>query len=87
MIAGTPSQRVVFLLVGGVLALLRRAHALAGGAPASADRFYLMLTAHGHRHAVFWIIFFEIAVLYFAGSVLLKCRLAAPALGLDRILR
>jgi cytochrome c oxidase subunit 1 len=27
---------------------------------------------------VFWIIFFEIAVLYFAASVLLKCRLATP---------
>jgi cytochrome c oxidase subunit 1 len=27
---------------------------------------------------VFWIIFFEIAVLYFAASTLLKCRLATP---------
>ena len=37
-----------------------------------------MLTAHGLDMLVFWIIFFEIAVLYFAGSTLLKCRLATP---------
>src|SRR5574338_492065 len=45
-----------------------------------ADWFYLVLTAHGVNMLVFWIIFFEIAVLYFAGSTLLKCRLATPRL-------
>ena len=27
---------------------------------------------------IFWIIFFEIAVLYFASSTLLRCRIATP---------
>ena len=72
---------VVFLLVGGILALLvtltrwQAVHLL------PADWFYLVLTGHGLNMLVFWIIFFEIAVLYFAGSTLLGCRLATPKLG------
>ena len=37
-----------------------------------ADWFYLILTAHGLDMLIFWIIFFEIAVLYFASAVLLN---------------
>jgi cytochrome c oxidase subunit 1 len=69
---------VVFLLVGGLLALGvvgTRWQALHWLAP---DRFYQVLTGHGLNMLVFWIIFFEIAVLYFAGSTLLRSRLAAP---------
>ena len=43
-----------------------------------ADWFYLALTAHGFDVLLVWIIFFEMAVLYFASAVLLNCRLAAP---------
>ena len=43
--------------------------------------FYLVLTAHGINVLLFWIIFFEIALLYFASAVLLNCRLATPQLG------
>ncbi|MCB1882324.1 MAG: cbb3-type cytochrome c oxidase subunit I, partial [Gammaproteobacteria bacterium] len=35
-------------------------------------------TAHGIDMLIFWIIFFEVAVLYFASSTLLRCRLATP---------
>ncbi len=68
----------VSLLVAGLLALgvaLTRwpaVHLL------PADQFYMYLTAHGVDALLFWIIFFEIAVLYFASSTLLRCRLAAP---------
>ena len=71
---------VVFLLLGGILALLvaltrwQAVHLL------PPDWFYLVLTGHGLDMLVFWIIFFEIAVLYFASSILLGCRLAAPRL-------
>ncbi len=71
---------VVFLLFGGVLAILvtltrwQAVHLL------PADWFYLVLTGHGLNMLVFWIIFFEIAVLYFAGSTLLGCRLPTPRL-------
>ena len=68
----------VSLLVAGILALgvaLTRwpaVHLL------PADQFYMFLTAHGLDALIFWIIFFEIAILYFASSTLLRCRLAAP---------
>ena len=69
---------VVSLLVGGLLAIgvvLTRWQAVHLLPP---DLFYQVLTAHGLNMLVFWIIFFEIAVLYFAASTLLKCRLATP---------
>jgi len=69
---------VVFLAVGGLFGLMvaltrwKAVHLL------PADWFYLVLTAHGINVLIVWIIFFEIAVLYFASSVLLGCRLATP---------
>jgi len=69
---------VVFLLFGGVLALLVALTRWPAVHLLSADWFYLVLTAHGLDMLVFWIIFFEIAVLYFCSSTLLRCRLATP---------
>ena len=69
---------VVSLLVGGVLALLIALTRWPAVHLLPADWFYLVLTAHGVDMLVCWIIFFEIAVLYFAASTLLKCRLATP---------
>src|SRR5688500_13375473 len=69
---------VVSLLIGGLLAIgvvLTRWQAVHLLPP---DMFYQFLTAHGINMLIFWIIFFEIAVLYFAGSTLLKARLATP---------
>jgi len=72
---------VVFLLIGGVfglsIALTRwpAVHLL------PADWFYLALTAHGFDVLLAWIIFFEMAVLYFASAILLNCRLAGPRWG------
>ncbi len=69
---------VVFLLLGGVLALgvaLTRWPAVHW---LQADTFYQVLTAHGIDMLIFWIIFFEMAVLYFCASTLLRCRLATP---------
>ncbi len=69
---------VVFLLIGGILAIgvvLTRWPAIHW---LEADTFYQVLTAHGIDMLIFWIIFFEIAVLYFASSTLLRCRIATP---------
>ncbi len=69
---------VVFLAVGGLFGILvaltrwKAVHLL------PADWFYLALTAHGLDVLVVWIIFFEMAVLYFASAVLLGSRLATP---------
>jgi cytochrome c oxidase subunit I len=46
-----------------------------------ADLFYRFLTLHGLNMLIFFIIFFEMAVLYFAGPILLSCRLPAPRFG------
>jgi cytochrome c oxidase subunit I len=46
-----------------------------------ADLFYRFLTLHGLNMLIFFIIFFEMAVLYFAGPVLLGSRLPAPRTG------
>ena len=69
---------VVALLVGGLLAIgvvLTRWPAVHW---LPADTFYMVLTAHGIDMLIFWIIFFEVAVLYFASSTLLRCRIATP---------
>jgi cytochrome c oxidase subunit 1 len=69
---------VVSLLVGGILALLVILTRWPAVHLLPADWFYLALTAHGTDMLVFWMIFFEIAVLYFCATVLLRCRIAAP---------
>jgi cytochrome c oxidase subunit 1 len=71
---------VVFLAIGGLFALsvaLTRWPAVHLLPP---DWFYLALTAHGVDALLVWIIFFEIAVLYFASAVVLNSRLAVPKL-------
>ncbi len=72
---------VVFLLVGGTFGLLVGLTRWPAVHLLPADQFYLVLTAHGLNVLIFWIIFFEIALLYFCSAVLLKCRLATPKLG------
>jgi len=68
----------VSLLVAGILALgviltrWQEVHLL------PADLFYQVLTGHGINALLFWCIFFEIAIMYFAASTLLRTRLAAP---------
>jgi len=69
---------VVTLLLGGVLALLLVLTRWQAIHLVDADNFYLYLTAHGLDMLVAWIIFFEIAILYFCSSTLLRCRLATP---------
>jgi len=68
----------VCLLIAGILGLgviltrWQEVHLL------PADLFYQVLTGHGLNALIFWIIFFEMAILYFASSTLLRTRLAAP---------
>ena len=45
-----------------------------------AEMYYRFLTAHGLNMLIFWVIFFEMAVLYFAGPVMLNCRQPARKL-------
>ena len=71
----------IFLIVGGIAALLvlltrwQVVHLL------DAAWFYRMLTIHGMSMLIFFILFFEMAVLYFAGAVVLNSRVPAPRVG------
>lgn len=69
---------VLALLVGGIMALFVILTRWPAVKLLPADQFYLVLTAHGVDMLLVWIIFFEMAVLYFASSTLLRCRLATP---------
>jgi cytochrome c oxidase subunit 1 len=72
---------VAFLAIGGLFGLSVALTRWPAVHLLPANWFYLALTAHGLDVLLLWIIFFEIAVLYFASSTLLNCRLAAPRLG------
>ncbi len=71
----------VALLIGGIAALLvlltrwQAVHLL------DAVWFYRILTVHGMNMLIFFIIFFEMAILYFAGPVLLNSRVPAIKTG------
>jgi cytochrome c oxidase subunit 1 len=69
---------VLCLLAGGILALVVTLTRWPAVHLLPADMFYLALTAHGIDMLIFWIIFFEMAILYFCSSTLLRCRLATP---------
>jgi cytochrome c oxidase subunit 1 len=72
---------VLAILFGGVaavLVLLTRWPAVHLLEPAL---YYRALTFHGINMLIFWIIFFEIAILYFAGPIVLGSRVAWPRAG------
>jgi len=69
---------VVFLAIGGLAGLLVALTRWPAVHLLPADDFYLALTAHGLDVLLVWIIFFEMALLYFASAILLNSRLAAP---------
>ncbi len=69
---------VVFLAVGGLFGLGVAMTRWPAVHLLPADWFYLALTAHGLDVLVVWIIFFEVALLYFASAILLNSRIATP---------
>lgn len=72
---------VVYLAIGGILALLialtrwQVVHLL------PAKTFYELLSTHGMAMLIFWILFFEMAGLIFGSTVLLSTRMMVPVLG------
>ena len=72
---------IVFLAIGGSFGLMVALTRWPAVHLLPSDWFYLILTAHGLDVLIVWIIFFEMAVLYFASAVLLGSRLATPKLG------
>jgi cytochrome c oxidase subunit 1 len=69
---------VVFLLVGGLFGLMVALTRWPAVHLLKSDWFYLVLTGHGLDVLLVWIIFFEMAVLYFSSAILLNSRIATP---------
>ena len=69
------------LLVGGIAAVLVLLTRWDVVLLLDASMFYRMLTIHGMNMLIFFIIFFEMAVLYFASAVILSSRVPAPRTG------
>ncbi|MBI4287012.1 MAG: cbb3-type cytochrome c oxidase subunit I, partial [Chloroflexi bacterium] len=72
---------VVMLTLGGIMALLIALTRWEAVHLLPADWYYRLTSAHGMTMLVFWIVFFEVAGLYFGGAVVLNSRLPKPALG------
>jgi cytochrome c oxidase subunit I len=71
---------VVFLLVGGIGAILLGLTRWPAIHLLSAEWYYRVLTLHGLNMLIFWILNFEIAIIYFVGTTLLNTRLFSNAL-------
>jgi cytochrome c oxidase subunit 1 len=66
---------VVYLLVGAIAALLLVLTRWPAVHLLDTAWFYRILTLHGINMLIFWILFFEVAVLYFACTTLLNTKL------------
>jgi cytochrome c oxidase subunit 1 len=72
---------VGFLALGGVLALLIALTRWEAVHLLPTAQFYEFVSTHGTVMLIFWILFFEMAGLIFAGTVLLSARMVIPGLG------
>ena len=81
LIKANAVMAVIFLLVGGLMGLLVALTRWPAVHLLGAEDFYAVLTAHGLDVLLFWILFFEVALLYFTSAPLLNSRLATPRLG------
>ena len=72
---------VVALLLGAITALLLALTRWQAVHLLSAVWYYRILGLHGMNNLIFFIIYFEMAVLWFTGTVLLNARPAAPRYG------
>lgn len=71
---------VVFLLVGAIAAILLALTRWSAVHLLSDVMYYRMLTLHGLNMLIFWILFFEVAVLYFTCTSPLNSRLFSKGL-------
>lgn len=72
---------VLALAAGGLFGLLIGLTRAPGLELLGSDAFYLALTGHGVAALILWPIFFEVAAMVFASSVMLNARLFSNALG------
>jgi cytochrome c oxidase subunit 1 len=68
---------IVFLLFGGIMALLLALTRWEAVHLLDAKWYFIVLTLHAWSMLVFWMVFFEVAILYFASSIVLNVPLAS----------
>ncbi|TVR55102.1 MAG: cytochrome C oxidase subunit I [Puniceicoccaceae bacterium] len=66
---------IVFLLLGGIAAILLALTRWQAIHLLPVDWFYRIVTFHGLNMLIFWILFFEVAILYFAATIPINSRL------------
>ncbi|TBH20055.1 cbb3-type cytochrome c oxidase subunit I [Thermus thermamylovorans] len=71
---------VVFLLLGFLWVIPSTLNRVLGPEAASPFLYYQATFLHGWNMLIFWILFFEVALLYFAASAILKTPLRFPGL-------
>lgn len=71
---------VVFLLLGFLWVIPSIINRVLGPGVVSPQLYYQATFLHGWNMLIFWILFFEVALLYFAASALLKTPLRFPGL-------
>ncbi len=81
LIKANASVAILSLLVGGVFAVLVALTRWPAVHLLGNEWYYRALTAHAVNMLFFWIIFFEVAALYFGSAVVLSSPLAWPRLG------
>ncbi len=72
---------VVYLLVGAIAALLLALTRWSAVHLLPADWYYRILTLHGINMLIFWMLFMEVAILYFASTTLLNSRTFSKPMG------
>ena len=71
---------VVFLLLGLLWVIPSTLNRVLGPETISPNLYYQATFLHGWNMLIFWVLFFEVALLYFAASAILKTPLAWPRL-------
>ncbi len=66
----------LMLALGGTLAILIALQRQ--GLPMSDDWWYRLLASHGATMLLFWLLYFEVAALYWGSTMLLNARMVAP---------
>ena len=69
---------VVFLAIGGIIALLLALTRWQAVHLLPSVWYYRLVSAHGIAMLIAWIVFFEVAGLYFGATVMLNARLVSP---------
>lgn len=70
------ASAITLLAFGGTLAIMIALQRQ--GLPISNDWWYRLLAAHGVTMLLFWLLLFEVALLYWASTMLLNARMRAP---------